>query len=104
MSPLVFSLTRPPLPRPHRRRHLHRQVSCQRQRRPIPKATGVKRRLNTAPHTETDESENGNMHYIIFIKPQYPNTNSPDFSHQVIISSFLTTFSLDYALIMSREN
>ena len=78
MSPLESSPTRPPLPRPHRRRHLHRQVSCQRRRRPIPKATGVKRRLNTAPHTETDESENGNMHYIIFIKPQYPNTNSPD--------------------------
>ena len=78
MSPLESSLTRPPLPRPHRRRHHHRQVNCRRQKRQIPKATGVKRRLNTAPHTETDESENGNMHYIIFIKPQYPNTNSPD--------------------------
>ena len=43
-------------------------------------------------------------------KPQYSNTNSPDwslyqsFSHQVIISWILTTFSLDYVSILLGEN
>lgn len=60
MNPLVSSLTRPPQPRPRRHRHRHhRQVNRQNLSHQIQKVTGVKRRRNTALHTETSGEKNG---------------------------------------------
>ena len=59
MNPLVSSLTRPPQPLPRRHRHHLPQVNLRSLNLQIQKVTGVKRRRNTAHHTETNGEENG---------------------------------------------